>query len=56
LALSFIVMQPAVMRFGIILTQTFTTDARHNSDMPEGTMRAIINQAGISVEEFLSIR
>jgi len=31
----------------------FTTIPRHNSDMPEGTMIAIIKQAGITNQEFL---
>ena len=37
-------------------TERFTTIARHNSDMPEGTMKAILNQAGISAEEFLNAK
>jgi predicted RNA binding protein YcfA (HicA-like mRNA interferase family) len=31
----------------------FTTIPRHNTDMPEGTMRAILKQAGVSVDDFL---
>lgn len=37
-------------------TDRFTTIARHNVDMPEGTMKAILNQAGISVDEFLEVK
>ncbi len=37
-------------------TDKFTTVARHNTDMPEGTMKAIIKQAGISVDEFLNAK
>jgi len=35
-------------------TDRFTTVSRHTGDMPEGTLRAILNQAGISVNDFLS--
>ncbi len=31
----------------------YTTIPRHRGDMPEGTLRAILNQAGVSPEEFL---
>jgi predicted RNA binding protein YcfA (HicA-like mRNA interferase family) len=31
----------------------FTTIARHIGDMPEGTLQAILKQAGISIEDFL---
>lgn len=31
----------------------FTTIPNHRGDMPEGNLRAILNQAGISPEEFL---
>jgi predicted RNA binding protein YcfA (HicA-like mRNA interferase family) len=34
-------------------TQRYTTIPNHPGDMPEGTLRAILNQAGISVEDFL---
>jgi predicted RNA binding protein YcfA (HicA-like mRNA interferase family) len=35
-------------------TDRFTTIPNHPGDMPEGTLRAILKQAGISPEEFLS--
>ena len=31
----------------------YTTIPNHPGDMPEGTLRAILRQAGISVEKFL---
>jgi predicted RNA binding protein YcfA (HicA-like mRNA interferase family) len=31
----------------------YTTIPNHPGDMPEGTLRAILKQAGVSVEEFL---
>lgn len=34
-------------------TQRFTTIPNHSGDMPEGTLRAILTQADIDVEEFL---
>ena len=34
-------------------TGRFTTIPNHPGDMPEGTLRAILKQAGISVDEFL---
>jgi len=34
-------------------TGRFTTLPNHSGDMPEGTLRAILKQAGISIEEFL---
>jgi predicted RNA binding protein YcfA (HicA-like mRNA interferase family) len=30
----------------------FTTIPNHPGDMPEGTLRAILKQAGIAIEEF----
>lgn len=36
-------------------TKRFTTIPNHSGDMPEGTLRAILKQAGISIENFLSI-
>jgi predicted RNA binding protein YcfA (HicA-like mRNA interferase family) len=33
-------------------TKRYTTIPNHPGDMPEGTLRAILRQAGISVEEF----
>ena len=35
-------------------TKLFTTIPNHSGDMPEGTLRAIIKQANISVDDFLS--
>jgi predicted RNA binding protein YcfA (HicA-like mRNA interferase family) len=34
-------------------TNKFTTVPNHSGDMPEGTLRAILKQADISVEDFL---
>jgi len=34
-------------------TQRFTTIPNHPGDMPEGTLRAILKQAGVSAEQFL---
>jgi predicted RNA binding protein YcfA (HicA-like mRNA interferase family) len=34
-------------------TRRFTTVPNHPGDMPEGTLRAILKQAGIEPEEFL---
>ncbi|MFC2129878.1 type II toxin-antitoxin system HicA family toxin [Bacteroidota bacterium] len=34
-------------------TDRFTTVSRHTGDMPEGTLKAILSQAGISVNDFL---
>lgn len=31
----------------------YTTIPNHSGDMPEGTLRAILHQAGISADEFL---
>ncbi|MFI3120094.1 MAG: type II toxin-antitoxin system HicA family toxin [Methylococcaceae bacterium] len=36
-------------------TSRYTTIPNHPGDMPEGTLRAILKQAGISVSEFLAI-
>lgn len=35
------------------MTGRFTTIANHSGDMPEGTLKAILKQAGVSTEEFL---
>jgi predicted RNA binding protein YcfA (HicA-like mRNA interferase family) len=32
-----------------------TTVPRHPGDLPEGTVRAIIKQAGLSIDEFLEL-
>jgi predicted RNA binding protein YcfA (HicA-like mRNA interferase family) len=37
-------------------TNKFTTIPNHTGDMPEGTLRAILKQAGVAPEEFLSIK
>ncbi|MGR8942041.1 MAG: type II toxin-antitoxin system HicA family toxin [Gammaproteobacteria bacterium] len=34
-------------------TARYTTIPNHSGDMPEGTLRAILKQAGISATEFL---
>lgn len=34
-------------------TNRYTTIPNHPGDMPEGTLRAILKQAGIEMEEFL---
>jgi predicted RNA binding protein YcfA (HicA-like mRNA interferase family) len=34
-------------------TNRYTTIPNHPGDLPEGTLRAILKQAGVSVEEFL---
>lgn len=36
-------------------TGRYTTIPNHSGDMPEGTLRAILQQAGISPDEFLQI-
>ena len=35
-------------------TNKYTTMPNHSGDMPEGTLRAILNQAGIDVDEFIN--
>jgi predicted RNA binding protein YcfA (HicA-like mRNA interferase family) len=35
-------------------TKRYTTVPNHPGDMPEGTLRAILKQAGIDPDEFLS--
>jgi predicted RNA binding protein YcfA (HicA-like mRNA interferase family) len=35
------------------MTGKFTTIPNHPGDMPEGTLRAILKQAGIAPDEFL---
>ena len=34
-------------------TNRYTTIPNHPGDMPEGTLRAILKQAGVKLEEFL---
>ena len=36
------------------VTDRYTTIPNHPGDMPEGTLRAIIKQAGIEAEDFIS--
>ena len=37
-------------------TDRYTTIPNHPGDIPEGTLRAILRQAGISPDEFLKTR
>ncbi len=37
------------------LTNRYTTIPNHSGDMPEGTLRAILKQAGIDSDSFLRI-
>ena len=37
------------------ITRARTTIPNHPADIPEGTLRAILKQAGISIEEFLRL-
>jgi len=37
-------------------TKRFTTIPNHTSDMPEGTLRAILKQADISIDDFLTAK
>jgi predicted RNA binding protein YcfA (HicA-like mRNA interferase family) len=37
-------------------TNRYTTIPNHPGDMPEGTLKAILKQAGIETEEFLRIK
>jgi predicted RNA binding protein YcfA (HicA-like mRNA interferase family) len=34
-------------------SRRYTTIPNHTGDMPEGTLRAILKQAGVEVDEFL---
>jgi len=34
-------------------TKRFTTIPNHTGDMPEGTLRAILKQAGVDADDFL---
>ena len=38
------------------LTKKYTTVPNHNGDMPEGTLRAILNQADIDPDEFIKLK
>jgi len=35
-------------------TKRFTTIPNHSGEMPEGTLRAILKQANIAIEDFLN--
>ena len=35
-------------------TDRYTTIPNHTGDMPEGTLRAILKQAGIATEDFIN--
>ena len=37
-------------------TKRYTTIPNHPTDLPEGTLRAILKQACVSLEEFLSVK
>ncbi len=37
------------------ITRRYTTVPNHPGDMPEGTLRAILKQAGVSPDEFLRL-
>ena len=37
-------------------TNRFTTIPNHSGDMPEGTLKAILNQADIAIETFLKAK
>ena len=37
-------------------TNRFTTIPNHTGDMPEGTLRAILKQAGVNIDVFLKQR
>jgi ABC-type uncharacterized transport system fused permease/ATPase subunit len=51
------VKQQEAMKSGTMKKQIcYTTIPNHTGDMPEGTLRAILKQAGISPEEFLNIK
>ncbi len=36
-------------------TKRYTTIPNHPGDMPEGTLRAVLKQAGVEVDEFLKL-
>jgi len=36
-------------------THALTTVPHHPGDLPQGTLRAILRQAGLSIEEFLEL-
>ena len=41
------------MRFGLTVSLINTTIPNHTGDMPEGTLRAILRQADIDVNEII---
>jgi hypothetical protein len=52
--------RPVLMRSGIARQAlvlrgklSYTTIPNHAGDMPEGTLRAILKQAGVDVDDFL---
>jgi hypothetical protein len=48
LALFFIIKPQEVMKFSLIgETNRYTTIPNHTGDLPEGTLRAILNSSGI---------
>ena len=52
--MSFTAKQREAMKFGLTRkTNKFTTIPNHTGDMPEGTLRAILMQAGIDVIDFI---
>ncbi|MCF6264757.1 MAG: type II toxin-antitoxin system HicA family toxin [Xanthomonadales bacterium] len=42
-----------VLGFSRVFSQKYTTIPNHPGDMPEGTLRAILKQAGATVNAFL---
>ncbi len=40
----------------IPVSNRYTTVPNHTGDMPEGTLRAILNQAAIEVEDFIKLK
>jgi len=48
--------QAAMKSGGNPSTGRFTTIPHHSGDLPEGTLRAILRQAGIDPDEFLKQR
>ncbi|HRS97864.1 MAG TPA: type II toxin-antitoxin system HicA family toxin [Smithella sp.] len=38
------------------LTNRYTTIPNHPGDMPQGTLRAILKQAGISTDDFINVK
>ena len=38
------------------ITNRYTTIPNHSGDMPEGTLKAILKQAAIDVDEFIKLR